>query len=121
MYSDVETTQYKLAVFAANYEMIMKHNMMGETYTLGMNQFMDMTKEEFVMMQLTLFPRLSPSPYGVHIESGEVANAVDWRTKGAVTGVKNQASCGSCWAFSAVGALESDAFVQAGSLPTLSE
>jgi hypothetical protein len=54
MYGDAEMTNYRMGVFAANYKMIQEHNMMGETYTLGMNQFMDMTHEEFAMIYLNL-------------------------------------------------------------------
>jgi hypothetical protein len=67
MYGDAEMTNYRMGVFSANYKMIMEHNMMGDaTYTLGMNQFMDMTHEEFASIYLNLKVEKTASPYGVH-------------------------------------------------------
>ena len=51
----------------------------------------------------------------------EIASAIDWRVRGAVQAIKNQLSCGGCWAFSATSAIESAYKISKGLLSTLSE
>jgi len=94
------------------------------SFEIGENQFTDLTLEEFAA-QLTLQSGSAPAGVaylGEHVSSGAEAPAdIDWSTKGAVSPVKNQGQCGSCWAFSTVGSLEGRAQISTGELVQFSE
>merc|ERR1711924_169310 len=90
---------------------------------LGATQFSDMTLEEFQAMPIRGFAAgsdLGLPKLGEHT-SEEFVGAVDWTTKGAVTPVKDQGQCGSCWAFSTTGGLEGAWKLSSGSLTSMSE
>ncbi len=73
---------------------------------MGLNRFADLTPEEF-STRLGLKASLRTAYGEVHQSSGEqLDDSVDWRTKNAVTPVKNQGGCGSCWAFSTIVSME---------------
>jgi len=56
-----------------------------------------------------------------YTRDGELPASVDWRAKGAVTPIKNQGQCGSCWSFSTTGSLEGLNFINNGNLLSFSE
>eukprot|EP01130_Rhizamoeba_saxonica_P000069 TRINITY_DN10093_c0_g1_i1.p1 TRINITY_DN10093_c0_g1~~TRINITY_DN10093_c0_g1_i1.p1 ORF type:complete len:323 (-),score=77.29 TRINITY_DN10093_c0_g1_i1:38-1006(-) len=120
-YESEEEYSYRKHVYAANLELIEAHNRKNLGYTLGINQFADLTAQEFGYMYNTLQQRPSTLKNEVELFDLPTAATVDWRTKGAVTPVKNQGQCGSCWAFSATGSMEGAYFLAGNSLTSLSE
>lgn len=109
-------------------DFIEKHNIAADrgefTFHVGMNEYGDMSNEEFrrVMNGYKMEQKTrSGSTYLPPSNIGDLPDAVDWRTKGYVTGIKNQGQCGSCWAFSSTGSLEGQWFKKSGTLPSLSE
>ena len=116
----------KFENFKGTYDYLTNENAKGNKYELGINEFSDMTPQEFAK---THFGYTRPEkPWGslkklsTHVYNGEpLADSVDWTTKGAVTPVKNQGQCGSCWSFSTTGSLEGALEIASGKLTSLSE
>lgn len=92
-------------------------------YSLEMNEFSDMDSAEFSRIYNGYLQTDRPrnSSYQYKRLYNPLAAEVDWRDKGAVTEVKNQGQCGSCWSFSATGSLEGQHFLKTNQLVSLSE
>ena len=87
--------------------MIRSTNKKGLSYKLGLNQFADMTWQEFQRTKLGAAQNCSATLKGSHKLTGEaLPETKDWREDGIVSPVKDQGGCGSCWTFSTTGALE---------------
>jgi len=128
-YSKVyETAEHEAKAFVAfvnNLDFI--RNFKDDSVTVAINEFADMTHEEFKAAKLGYKPServikkiLTAAAYDVP-DGSDLADSIDWVSKGAVTPVKNQAQCGSCWAFSTTGSIEGAIFNQFGTLESISE
>jgi hypothetical protein len=119
---DAFFTRYE--IFKTNLQLIKEHNEGDHQWEMAMNEFGDMTWEEFYKTH-TGFKHIrndyARSQNTEDLSHVEVADSVDWTTKGAVPPVKNQGQCGSCWAFSTTGSTEGAHQIKTGNLVSLSE
>ncbi|XP_055372848.1 cathepsin L [Condylostylus longicornis] len=133
-YNEATEENFRMKIFLENRNKIAKHNQKFEqglhSFKLKLNKYSDMLPYEFVSTMNGFNKSNSIVTYSSNKESGatfispanvKLPNSVDWRTKGAVTPVKDQGHCGSCWSFSATGSLEGQHFRKTGVLVSLSE
>jgi len=124
-YESIEKTLLAAEAFASNDEIIRKHNAGNSTFTLGHNEFSDLTWPEFKALYVTGMaanPSLRREKnYDHTLKTAPADDSVDWVAKGAVTPIKNQGQCGSCWAFSTTGGVEGAVAISTGKLTSLAE
>ena len=114
------------SLFEESTKVVERHNNAQSSYTLELNQFADLTQDEFASSRLGELPTnpfLSSTlpvfpQQRLHLKD---TPTVDWREKGAVLPVKDQGNCGSCWTFSTVSPMESHYFIKYGTLVRFAE
>jgi cathepsin L len=106
----------------SNYDFIEEFNQRNNGVTLAMNHLGDLSNAEYRSIYNGFIMSANWNESLPIFKTERIAaDNVDWRTKGAVTAVKNQGQCGSCWAFSTTGTIEGCHVISGGSLVSLSE
>jgi len=128
---DVDEMFHRFNIFKRNVDLIDSHNAAAAngkySFTLGINKLADQTNQEYKKLLglrrkglATPANKMNRPPRHTHIPA-DTPSTMDWRPLGAVTEVKDQGQCGSCWAFSATAAMEGAFFQSSKTLLSLSE
>jgi len=114
--------QARYNIFKGNMDYVRDWNSQNTETILGLTVMADLTNEEYQRIFLGTKITVESVPKPQSAEVMDTYNAtVDWRGKGAVTAIKNQGQCGSCWSFSTTGSTEGAHFLKTGNLVSLSE
>jgi cathepsin L len=136
-YSSLEDLKERFEIFVSNTHIIETHNSdKTQNFTMSINHFTDLTDEEFketyisgyissetsIELGVNGYSSYGCKPFSSSVETKMgLPENIDWRAKGAVTSVKDQGQCGSCWSFSSTGAAEGAWAISTGQLINLSE
>eukprot|EP00013_Stygamoeba_regulata_P005216 CAMPEP_0177640586 /NCGR_PEP_ID=MMETSP0447-20121125/6621_1 /TAXON_ID=0 /ORGANISM="Stygamoeba regulata, Strain BSH-02190019" /LENGTH=318 /DNA_ID=CAMNT_0019142665 /DNA_START=38 /DNA_END=994 /DNA_ORIENTATION=+ len=122
-YVELDEYNTRLTIFKSNMAWAEELNKLEQgTAVYGASPYADLSREEFRARFLGVRPAFpEDAPVAADIPLDNVPTAVDWREKGAVTEVKNQEQCGSCWSFSTTGNVEGQWKLAGHDLVSLSE
>lgn len=123
-YANIQELESRFSIFRENLIDILSHNSdHTQNFTMGVNQFTDLTPEEFKAQYVSSY-KSEVGSFGCKSFSSTASGApssIDWRSKGVVNPVRDQGQCGSCWAFSTTSNAESVWAISSGQLLDLSE
>jgi C1A family cysteine protease len=120
-YGTAEEYEFRLNIFAEKTAKILEINSSQDSFQVGYNKFTTWTDFEYKRLLGAKKTPASKKTNVTALDTSNLADEVNWITKGAVNDVKDQGQCGSCWAFSAACAIEGAHFITAGKLLSLSE
>lgn len=125
-YASTVEEEQRFLIFKDNVNFAHETNAANYSFRLGVTEYADQTADEFGETHFGM--RIPDKQWGdlpnlgIHEYKGEpLADSVDWNAKGAVTPVKNQGQCGSCWSFSTTGSLEGAWEIATKKLVSISE
>ena len=120
-YGTQEEYEFRLGLFAAKDAEIKEINSSQDSFRVGHNKFSTWTDFEMSRVRGLKIPDNETFDEVADFDATNLPKSVNWKAKGAVTPVKDQGDCGSCWAFSATAAIEGAHFIKTGELLSLSE